>query len=279
MATTYQKGYFEITWSSVSLTQHIPFTLKIYQLQRDKIKDLVNDKYVREINITAPTPTITVTIKYQDTTLSDTVLTISANDFNTTMITYFGTTISAVGGIDAYSFNGTLEPVFVTWFDLTKNAIFLYRNNSSKDTVSKSLIWVASDEVKYTRPIQYKQLVLDVKRSATDSQYNYVYLTVLNRYYYVTDAILTNDYASLTLREDVLMSFSDLIRLQDAFVTRNEFTYDKDLVDNRRTFKNESEFTYIEVTNNVFDITTGGTTIGGVDRDLRFVLTVVGYGL
>lgn len=265
-----KKGYINLDY--IMLTMYIPFIIKIYQLQRDVIKDLANNEYVREIYIDAPTSTITITIKYQNTTIPDSVLSISANDFVNTMISHFGNYINVVGTIEYQSSVSGFENRINNAIDFTKNAIFFYRNNSSKDTVSKSLIWVATEEVKYTRPIQYKQMILDVKRSASDSQYNYVYLTVLNRYYYVTDAVLTNDYASLTLIEDVLMSFSDLIRLQDAFVTRNENDYDSDKVDDYVTYDYDKTITTQTVTDslNLFE------NIGTVEQmDYRYVLTVI----
>lgn len=263
---------FNFDYTLIPLTKQV----KITNIAEEVLKDNVEDKYIKEIVITRFSTFCEVLIRYVDDTYTN-----PSTPFADIPSYLSGriTEIKVVGYLITDDETPSFTDAVKLCIDNTVNCIFFYRNNSPKDTVTKSLVWVKSDLIKYTRPIQYKQLVLDVKRSATDSQYNYVYLTVLNRYYYVTDAVLTNDYASLTLREDVLMSFSDLIRLQDAFVTRNEFTYDKDLVDNRRTFKNESEFTYTEITNNIFDITTGGTTLGGVDRDLRFVLTVVGYGL
>lgn len=146
--------------------------------------------------------------------------------------------------------------------DSSANCIFLYRMNSPKIQVNKDLIFVQADEMKYTRPIQYKQMIIDVKRSANDLQYNYVYLTVLNRYYYITDVVLMNDFASCSLVEDVLMSFKDLIYSQTAFVERQENTYNLELKDNYVSFDEKRVYTFTTITPNYAIYGVPNTAVG-----------------
>lgn len=116
-------------------------------------------------------------------------------------------------------------------FDTTTNFIIFYTLNSPKNQVTKSLTYVGTEKVSYNTPITHKNLTLNMKLTADKRNFNYVYLSVLNRYYYVVDMVLTNDYAQLQLQEDVLMSFSGLIRSQTAFVTRSESNGNYDMAD------------------------------------------------
>lgn len=154
-------------------------------------------------------------------------------------------------------------------FDTTTNFIIFYTLNSPKNQVTKSLTHVGTEKVSYNTPITHKNLTLNMKLTASDRKFNYVYLSVLNRYYYVVDMVLTNDYAQLQLQEDVLMSFSGLIRSQTAFVTRSESNGNLDMFDNLVVFDVEKSITVTTVTLNLTDffnydmytmVTINGTT-------------------
>ena len=56
---------------------------------------------------------------------------------------------------------------------------------------------------------------------------NYCYIREFNRYYYITNiTIISNKVYSLSMSVDILMSYKDKILDLDAYVSRNEFTYD-----------------------------------------------------
>ena len=266
------KGKFTFALFPFAWTSYIPFTLTINELKHNSIYDNYAHEYVREIDFDVSTTSWDITIKYQNTSIMDTFVSLPQADVLTWWEDRFESILTSIGSMSGNSSVDAFYTSIKNLFDFSVNAIFFYRNNSSKNTVSKSLVWVKTDEVKYTRPIQYKQMVLDVKRSADEEQYNYIFLTVLNRYYYVTDAVLTNDFASLTLYEDVLMSFSELIRLQDAFITRNENSYDDDIVDDYVVCDYNKTITTTTITDslNLFE------NIGTVEQmDYRYVLTVI----
>ena len=92
-----------------------------------------------------------------------------------------------------------------------------------------------------------------------DSQFsflgiNYAYIPELKRYYFITDIVAVNNTLwELTMHCDVLMSFKDEIYNVDGYVSRNEFSYNKDLVDNERAFNNGEEVEFTTIDNNVFD--------------------------
>lgn len=133
-------------------------------------------------------------------------------------------------------------------FIRTSNAIFLYTMNSSKNTVSKSITFVGNMYIKYNKPISYKQLSVDLELEPDEMNFNYVYITVLNRYYYVTDMNLIKNYCSITLSEDVLMSWADVIRSQTAFVERSQSSYSNNLVDDEVMFDYDKNIAVTPIT-------------------------------
>lgn len=61
---------------------------------------------------------------------------------------------------------------------------------------------------------------------------NYAYITMFNRYYYITDMVnISNSIWRLYMRVDVLMSFKDHIGFLEAYVARNEYDYSETLPD------------------------------------------------
>lgn len=137
--------------------------------------------------------------------------------------------------------------------------MFVYLMNSPKNKVTKSLIWVATFGININRVINNKNLIVDVANIDEDSKkrFNYVYLPFMNRYYYVQEISLLKDFTSCSLVEDVLMSFSDLIRLQTAFVERQENNYDSDKVDDLVTFDYNKSITYTSQTDLLSLFTSG----------------------
>ena len=102
-----------------------------------------------------------------------------------------------------------------------KTGMILYRLNDERDAVNKNLTFVGYMWGKFSAPLGIKSIEIDVENYNIDASYNYIYIPRLKRYYYVTNIQLTTkDYTRLQLNEDVLMSWKDLIKSQDAYVTR-----------------------------------------------------------
>ena len=79
-------------------------------------------------------------------------------------------------------------------------------------------------------------MVVDYPFSITD--FNYCYIPVLERYYYINNPILVTDRLfRLELSEDVLMSMKVQFRELDAFISRNEFDYDRLIKDDLTNFR------------------------------------------
>lgn len=132
--------------------------------------------------------------------------------------------------------------------------IFAYKQNSENDVVNKTLTFVDAIDGKFNHMIGLKQINIDIKDYARN--YNYIYIPSLNRYYYVDSVELVSaDISRLHLKEDVLMSWKDLIKLQDAYVTRYGNATDKSLVDDRYPVKDIPSITYTTPT------TTSGSSV------------------
>ena len=144
------------------------------------------------------------------------------------------------------SYNRLMEFIQKGIIEVNQNGnttIFAYKQNSENDVVNKTLTFVDAIDGKFNHMIGLKQINIDIKDYARN--YNYIYIPSLNRYYYVDSVELVSaDISRLHLKEDVLMSWKDLIKLQDAYVTRYGNSTDKSLVDDRYPVKDIPTITY-----------------------------------
>ena len=130
-----------------------------------------------------------------------------------------------------------------------KTNIIAYRLNDERDNLSKNLIPVTILEGSFKAPLGIKSLELDVVNYDINNSYNYVYIPRLKRYYYVSNIQLTTkDYTKLLLQEDVLMSWATLIKSQKALISRSQYNYNINLVDQRRPLKDIPTVQYITPT-------------------------------
>ena len=138
---------------------------------------------------------------------------------------------------------------------LSTNVIFLFRLNSERDTVNKSLIDKGSITGYFRSGVNVKNPVISVQSFYINNTFNYVYLCALNRYYYVQNVeMTTKDMSALLLAEDVLMSHKDIILQQSAYIERQESDYNLNLVDDMliTDYNKNISYTSISFTNNIF---------------------------
>ena len=230
-------------FSDLTITKYIKF---------DELNDCkdIDENPVKDITITSGggTPiTFLITINFYDGTSSSNITNI--NNINQDLDQLlFGGDIIGIGRISTNSTDSDIISQIQDSIDNTVNVIFLYKMNSPKNKLDKSLTWVATEYMKYTRQIEYKKMLIDVKRSASEVSFNYVYLSVLNRFYFVDSIALTNDMMNVSLIEDVLSTYKDLIRSQTAFVVRNENASKPDVVDDRIYKDYQPVITYTSIT-------------------------------
>ena len=146
--------------------------------------------------------------------------------------------------------------------------LHLYRLDDERDSVDKKLVKINFMVGNFKAPLGIKNIDIDVINYDVNNSYNYIYIPLLKRYYYVTNIMLVNkDYTRLQLQEDVLMSWQDLIRQQDAFITRQENSYTEELFDNRLPLKDV--LTVEDVTSSATD-TASGTNLTNITLDFSF---------
>lgn len=166
-----------------------------------------------------------------------------------------------------------VQPIIPTGFTLN-----LYQSTAESNHVDKTnylhLVGTLSGTLRTSSNIVNPVIRIEYSQFPN---FNYVYIPQFNRYYFINEIVsINNNVWDIVLHVDVLMSFKDLIRSQYAYIERNQYTFNKNEIDNMRTFENVPEYEYIEIQNDVFDVSSSGTTIGGIDKDLRFVVTIVG---
>ena len=124
-----------------------------------------------------------------------------------------------------------------------KTTLYVFKQNSQNDELNKTLTLMDTITGKFNHSIAVKNINIDVTGFSITNAYNYVYIPSLNRYYYVDSVeIISGDYVRLHLREDVLMSWKDLIKSQSAFVTRYEQSAEiLQLFDERRPMADKIE--------------------------------------
>ena len=150
-----------------------------------------------------------------------------------------------------------------------KTALITYLQSSDDDHVTKSLTEVGTILGKFNKMIGLKRIDIDLTGFAHG--FNYVWIPSLKRYYYVDSVEMPSaDITRLHLREDVLMSWSALIRNQTAFIERQENVYDDDLTDEMVSYAYEKVVSIdsITMTNDIF------TNTENTDKD--FVVETVG---
>lgn len=163
------------------------------------------------------------------------------------------TYISFTADIEDITIEDLLKLINDGFIELDQNGktnIIAYRLNDDKNKLNKNLIPIDILEGKFTAPLGIKTLELDVVNYDIDNSYNYVYIPRLKRYYYVTNIQLTTkDHTRLLLQEDVLESHRDLIRSQNAFVTRYGGSTNSLLYDDRFPLVDSANTVYMKPSN------------------------------
>lgn len=121
----------------------------------------------------------------------------------------------------------------------------VYSQNSENNALDKTLTFKQIIQGKFNHSIAIKNINIDIIGYSIAYGYNYVFIPSLNRYYYVDSLeIISGDYVRLHLREDVLMTWKNLIKNQDMFVTRYQQSDENFLIDDRLPFASKSSISY-----------------------------------
>lgn len=117
--------------------------------------------------------------------------------------------------------------------------IILYKLNCERTRLNKDdyLEEIETVEGKFNNAINIQTPTLTIK-SDNILNCNYCYIEDLKRYYFINYHIgLNNNVYTISLIEDELYTFKEDVLKLDAFILRNQYKYNNDLVDSLRSFK------------------------------------------
>ena len=165
--------------------------------------------------------------------------------------------------------------VILDWDGYT--SMILYRQNSANNVVTKSLTLKAIIQGKFNIPVGLKNINLDLEGTLIDfDTFNYVYIPLFERYYYVNSVqLVTDKIVRYVLGEDVLMSWSTLIKTQNAFITRQASASNKKLVDNRRPLEDVMTVTYRTPTPTSSGLTNITLALNLADNKYKYLISSV----
>lgn len=109
--------------------------------------------------------------------------------------------------------------------------ITLYRNESEKNKINKTLITVANltGTLRDSSSIVNPEIVIEYDNP---TGFNYCYIDEFNRYYFVTNiTVINNKLLKLSLKVDVLESFKTSILAQNIIIDKSTSNVDEYLPD------------------------------------------------
>lgn len=138
-------------------------------------------------------------------------------------------------------------------------SIMLYFNNAETNKVDKTanlelyktLGGTLREKTDIIRP------VINIVHKGFIPRVNYAYIPQFNRYYYINNiASINNEIYELSLSVDVLMTYKEDIKKLEAYVTRNEFTFNNLINDEKLPVSYDKIVEEYEVTNGSLATTT-----------------------
>lgn len=143
---------------------------------------------------------------------------------------------------DSFSFN---DSVHITLYDNRAESSRV--NKSSFLTPIRNLIGTFRDDVDITRPS------ITIQFSGNTVDFNYLFISELNRYYFVDNVIIVNkNIRELQCHIDILNTYREYINGLNAFIDRNEYADSPLIIDNKRIIHEGYDIETKSVDNAVF---------------------------
>lgn len=109
-----------------------------------------------------------------------------------------------------------------------------YYNSSPNNYLIKDLELIETVNGAFKQPFNILDPVLQLSKSVDTLTYNYVYITEVDRYYFVaSEPTYEAGYYNLSLHEDVLSSFAEDVLSHSAIIDRQEEKYNAYLHDSK----------------------------------------------
>ena len=177
------------------------------------------------------------------------------------------TTIYIDYNVDFYPVFSTYRPPATT-FDIT-----LYQNSAEVNRVDKGMFLEIVGTLSGALRDECSLITPSIVYQSSDvPTFNYVYIPIFNRYYYVTSlSSVGKNVWRMELNCDVLMSYRDEIRLLQGVVGRQEIDFNPMLVDSELPTQDNPDVTVLNIPSTAFKSHTNVS-----DNFYNFVLTVIG---
>lgn len=175
------------------------------------------------------------------------------------------TFVSWLGDITLYESYGTYRPPATT-FDIN-----LYQNSAEVNRVDKTDYLTGVGTLSGALREECSMLTPSIVYQSSDvPTFNYVYIPIFNRYYYVTSLSSVNKNVwRMELNCDVLMTYKEQILLLQGVIGRQENDYNPLLVDTELPTQNNPIVEVIDIPSDAFNTQTS-------DTGHNFLLTVIG---
>jgi hypothetical protein len=177
----------------------------------------------------------------------------------------FSTPVSWIGDVVLYESYGNYRPPATT-FDIN-----LYQNSAEVNRVDKSNYLVGVGTLSGALREECSMLTPSIVYQSSDvPTFNYVYIPIFNRYYYVTSlSSVGKNLWRMELNCDVLMTYKNEIFLLQGVIGRQEIDFNPLLVDNELPTQNNPIVEVIDIPSDAFNTQTS-------DAGHNYVITVIG---
>lgn len=240
------------------------------------LAELTDKLPVRAVNVSSAGNDVTVTLTYIDSTTDTVFYTLPPRD----NVKFFGLSdtpnskrsmlVEGDNSVSIYN-DITFYPVYIRY--VVPSTIFnieLYQNSAEVNRVDKgqhlapvgSLVGALREECSMLTPSI-------VYQSENVPTFNYVYIPIFNRYYFVTSlSSVSKNVWRMELNCDVLMTYKNEILLLQGVIGRQEIDFNPLLVDNELPTQNNPIVEVIDIPSDAFN--TQAST------EHNFLLTVIG---
>lgn len=187
------------------------------------------------------------------------------NSNRPTLAVGVSTEVSWLGDLVFYESYGKYRPPATT-FDIN-----LYQNSAEVNRVDKGNYLVGVGTLSGALREECSMLTPSIVYQSSDvPTFNYVYIPIFNRYYYVTSlSSVSKNVWRMELNCDVLMTYKEQIFLLQGVIGRQEIDFNPLLVDNELPTQNNPIVEVIDIPSDAFNTQTS-------DAGHNYVITVIG---
>lgn len=145
--------------------------------------------------------------------------------------------------------------------------IVLYKSPGERNIINRRLTTVKDMQtIETTDDINIEEPVLKLDRDDSIIGFDYAYIPKFNRYYFLTDFVVTGATFTITLVSDPLMSFKSAILSSPCIAKRSTSNINPEIEDKQVAFKNIPKRIYRRMPGGFNPSASGGSyvlTLGG----------------